>query len=63
MASLVEAMLTGTKEIEALSGNAKARLDVLSYRFSGLKEAQEKASQELRKEYDILRGVIEGGKP
>jgi methyl-accepting chemotaxis protein len=63
MASFVESMLTNIKEIEALSDNAKARLDALSYRFSGLKGAQEKASQELREGYDILRGVIEGGKP
>jgi methyl-accepting chemotaxis protein len=62
-AGFVESMLTNIKEIEALSGNAKAMLDALSDRFSGLKEAQEKASQELREGYDILRGVIEGGKP
>lgn len=63
IAGLVESMLTNIKEIEALSDNAKARLDVLSDRFSDLKEAQEKARQELREGYDILRGVIEGGKP
>jgi methyl-accepting chemotaxis protein len=63
IAGFVESMLTNIKEIEALSGNAKARLDVLSDRFSDLKEAQEKARQELREGYDILRGVIEGGKP
>jgi methyl-accepting chemotaxis protein len=62
-AGFVESMLTNIKEIEALSGNAKAMLDALSDRFSDLKEAQEKASQELREGYDTLREVIEGGKP
>jgi len=63
MASLVEAMLTGTKEIESLSDDTRAILKIINDRLGNLKEAQEKANQELREEYDTLGEVIEGGKP
>jgi methyl-accepting chemotaxis protein len=63
MASLVEAMLTGTKEIESLSGDARAILKTINDRLGNLKDAQEKANRELREEYDTLGEVIEGGKP
>jgi methyl-accepting chemotaxis protein len=63
MASLVEAMLTGTKEIESLSDDAKTILEIINYRLGNLKEAQEKASHNLKQICDTFRGVIEGGKP
>jgi len=63
MASVVEAMLTGTKEIESLSDDAKTILEIINDRLGNLKEAQEKANQNLKQRFDTLRGVIEGGKP
>jgi methyl-accepting chemotaxis protein len=63
MASLVEAMLTGTKEIESLSDDAKTILEIINDRLGNLKEAQEKANHNLKQRCDTLRGVIEGGKP
>jgi hypothetical protein len=63
MASLVESMLTGTKEIESLSDDAKTILEIINERLGNLKEAQEKANHDLKQRYDTLRGVIEGGKP
>ncbi len=63
MASLVEAMLAGTKEIESLSDDAKTILEIINERLGNLKEAQEKANHTLKQRCDTLRGVIEGGKP
>jgi len=63
IAGFVESMLTNIKEIESLSDDAKTILEIINDRLGNLKEAQEKASQELREEYDTLREVIEGGKP
>jgi methyl-accepting chemotaxis protein len=63
MASLVEAMLTGTKEIESLSDDAKTVLETINDRLGNLKEAQEKANHNLKQRFDTLRGVTEGGKP
>jgi methyl-accepting chemotaxis protein len=63
MASLVEAMLAGTKKIESLSDDAKTILEIINERLGNLKEAQEKANHDLKQRYDTLRGVIEGGKP
>jgi methyl-accepting chemotaxis protein len=63
MASLVESMLTGTKEIESLSDDAKTVLEIINDRLGNLKEAQEKANHNLKQRCDTLRGVIEGGKP
>ncbi len=63
MASLVEAMLTDTKEIESLSDDAKTILKIINERLGNLKEAQEKANNGLKQRFDALRGVIEGGKP
>jgi methyl-accepting chemotaxis protein len=63
MASLVEAMLTGTKEIESLSDDTKTILEIINDRLGNLKEAQEKANHNLKQRCDTLRGVIEGGKP
>jgi methyl-accepting chemotaxis protein len=63
MASVVESMLTGTKEIESLSDDAKTILEIINERLGNLKEAQEKANQNLKQRCDTLRGVIEGGKP
>jgi methyl-accepting chemotaxis protein len=63
MASVVEAMLTGTKEIESLSDDAKTVLEIINDRLGNLKEAQEKANHNLKQGCDMLRGVIEGGKP
>lgn len=63
MASVVEAMLTGTKEIESLSDDAKTILEIINDRVGNLKEAQEKANHNLKQRCDTLRGVIEGGKP
>ena len=63
MASLVEAMLAGTKEIESLSDDAKTILKIINERLGNLKEAQEKANHNLKQRCDTLRGVIEGGKP
>jgi methyl-accepting chemotaxis protein len=63
MASVVEAMLTSTKEIESLSDDAKTVLEIIKDRLGNLKEAQEKANHNLKQGCDKLRGVIEGGKP
>jgi uncharacterized phage infection (PIP) family protein YhgE len=63
MASLVEAMLAGTKEIESLSDDAKTILEIINYRLGNLKEVQEKANHNLKQGRDKLRGIIEGGKP
>jgi len=63
MASLVESMLAGTKEIESLSDDAKTILEIINDRLGNLKEAQEKANHNLKQRCDTLRGVIEGGKP
>jgi len=63
MASLVEAMLAATKEIESLSDDAKTILEIINDRLGNLKEAQEKANHSLKQEYDTLRRIIEGGKP
>jgi methyl-accepting chemotaxis protein len=63
MASLVEAMLAGTKEIESLSDDAKTILEIINYRLGNLKEVQEKANHNLKQGCDKLRGIIEGGKP
>jgi methyl-accepting chemotaxis protein len=63
MASLVEAMLTGTKEIESLSDDARTILEIINDRLGNLKEAQEKANHNLKQRFDTLRGVIEGGEP
>jgi methyl-accepting chemotaxis protein len=63
MASVVESMLTGTKEIESLSDDAKTILEIINERLGNLKEAQEKANQNLKQRCDTLRGVIEGGEP
>jgi len=63
MASVVESMLTSTKEIESLSDDAKTILEIINDRLGNLKEAQEKANHNLKQRCDTLRGVIEGGKP
>jgi methyl-accepting chemotaxis protein len=62
MASLVEAMLASTKEIESLSDDAKTILEIINDRLGNLKEVQEKANHSLKQRFDTLRGIIEGGK-
>ncbi|MCI4458954.1 MAG: hypothetical protein JHC21_04980, partial [Thermocrinis sp.] len=54
MANVVEAMLTGTKEIERLSDDAKAILEIINKRLGNLKEAQEKANHNFKQRFGML---------